>query len=91
MKRINLSLPEIGLIGGTRAALGVGVGLLLADRLGASERRAIGWTLLGIGLITTVPILAQLLASDQSPRTPRSRLAELDDERPASYPAGSPG
>jgi len=57
MDRTPLSLPEIGLIAGTRAMFGAGVGLLLADRLSNEQRRAVGWTLLAVGAITTVPIL----------------------------------
>ncbi len=57
MNRTPLSLPEIGLIAGTRAMFGAGLGLLLADRLSNEQRRAVGWTLLAVGAITTVPIL----------------------------------
>ena len=65
MNRIPLSFPEIGIIGGTRAALGAGVGLLLAGRLNTDQRRAVGWTLLAIGAITTIPILAQLFRAQR--------------------------
>ena len=47
MRRTPLSIPEIAIIGGTRAALGAGVALLLGDRLNHDERRAVGWTLDG--------------------------------------------
>ena len=60
MDRTPLSIPEIAIIGGTRAALGAGLGLLLADRLSDDQRRAVGWTLFGVGVITTVPIALQL-------------------------------
>src|SRR5436853_103750 len=43
-----VTLPELGLIAGTRALLGAGVGLLLADRLDPGQRRAVGWTLLAV-------------------------------------------
>lgn len=56
MRTTHLTLPELGLIAGTRAALGAGLGLLLADRLPERERRAVGWTLLTIGAITTIPL-----------------------------------
>ncbi len=71
MERTPLSLPEISLIAGTRAALGAGVALLLADRLTSEQRRAVGWTLLGIGAITTAPIAVQLYKSTREPSNQR--------------------
>jgi hypothetical protein len=88
MQRRPLSLPEIGLIAGTRAALGAGIGLLIADRLEPEARRAVGWTLFAVGAITTVPILAQLLSTPKEIYDGGSPLNELDNERPLSYPAG---
>ena len=49
------------MIAGTRAALGAGVGLLLADHLSAEQRRAVGWTLLAVGVVSTVPLAAGVL------------------------------
>jgi hypothetical protein len=49
------------LVAGTRVALGVGLGLLLAGRMNCPERRALGWTLFGIGALSTFPILADVL------------------------------
>jgi len=61
MKERNLTLPEIGLIAGTRVALGVGIGLLISDRLNKDQRKAAGWALFGVGVLTTVPIVAGIL------------------------------
>jgi hypothetical protein len=63
MNRVPLSIPELALISGTRAALGAGVGLLLADRLSDDQRRAVGWALVGVGVVTTIPIAVQLFGS----------------------------
>src|SRR5437764_234719 len=41
MRERNLTIPEIILIGGTRAALGAGLALLLSDRLNRDQRRAV--------------------------------------------------
>lgn len=65
MKRKSLALPEIGLIAATRAAAGAGIALLLADRLKDGTRKAVGWTLLGVGALTTIPILIQLLSTEE--------------------------
>jgi len=56
MKERSLTLPEIGLIAGTRVALGVGIGLLISDKLKKDQRRGAGWALLGIGILSTIPL-----------------------------------
>jgi hypothetical protein len=61
MKERRLTLPEIGLIGGTRGMLGAGIALLLADRLNDDQRKAIGWTLFLVGAISTVPLAITVL------------------------------
>ena len=61
MKKAELALPEIALIGGTRLLLGAGLALLLADRLGREQRRAVGWTLFLIGALSTIPLAADVL------------------------------
>jgi hypothetical protein len=55
MTKLNLNFPTFGFIVATRAALGVGIGLLLADRIPADRRRKIGALLVSIGAATTIP------------------------------------
>jgi hypothetical protein len=55
MKTLEFNLPTFGFVVMTRALLGVGVGLLVSDRLPKEQRRAIGLTLLLVGAATTVP------------------------------------
>ena len=61
MKKAELSLPEIALIGGTRGMLGAGIALLLADKLNQGQRKAIGWTLFLVGAISTIPLAVEVL------------------------------
>lgn len=61
MKKRELTLPQLALIAGTRGMLGAGLGLLLAGRLDDDTRRAVGWTLVLVGAVTTVPLLMQVL------------------------------
>jgi hypothetical protein len=61
MRETRISIPELGLVAGTRAALGAGLGLLLADRLTMEQRRAVGWTLLLVGAVTTIPLAFEVL------------------------------
>jgi len=60
MTKLILNIPTFGLIVGTRAALAFGVGLLVADRIPARKRRALGLTLVMIGATTTVPAVMAL-------------------------------
>ena len=62
MIETQVSLPELGLVAGTRAALGFGLGLLMADRWSQDQRRAIGWTLFAVGAITTVPLALEVFS-----------------------------
>jgi len=56
MIKTELTLPELGLLVGTRGMLGLGIGLLCAHRLSRDRRVAAGWTLAAIGAITTIPL-----------------------------------
>ena len=62
MKERGLTIPEIILIGGTRVALGVGIGLLVADKFSSDERKGAGWALFAVGALTTIPIAINVLA-----------------------------
>jgi hypothetical protein len=57
-----VTIPEVMLIAGTRVALGVGIGLLISDQLNEDQRKAAGWALLAVGVLTTIPIARGLLA-----------------------------
>jgi hypothetical protein len=72
MRETQLTLPEIGLIAATRGMLGAGVGLLLADHLPQSVRKPVGWTLLSLGVLSTVPLALTVLG--------RSRRCEVHPE-----------
>ncbi len=63
MKNVLLNLPTFGFIVSTRAALGVGIGLLLSERLPARRRRAIGTTLIAVGAATTIPAAISVVRS----------------------------
>jgi hypothetical protein len=56
MKEIRITVPELMLVAGTRAILGIGIGLLLADRLSNGQRKGAGWALALVGALTTFPL-----------------------------------
>jgi H+/gluconate symporter-like permease len=65
MKKLEVTLPDLALIVGTRAMFGAGLALLLADKLQKDQRKAIGWTLTLVGVVTTIPLAINfLLRSD---------------------------
>jgi hypothetical protein len=72
MKERSLTIPEIGLIAGTRVALGAGIGFLLSGRLSRDARKGAGWALLGVGLFTTIPIVLHVLGKGSGAEGPIS-------------------
>ena len=65
MRESRLTLPELAMVAGTRAMLGAGIALLLADRLRDDQRRAIGWTLVVVGVATTIPLGIEVLGKSR--------------------------
>jgi len=73
MKRLVLNLPTFGLAVATRAALGAGIGLLVADHLPRERRRKLGLALIAIGVVSTAPIVRAVLHE-----TNEARIETLD-------------
>jgi hypothetical protein len=67
MKTYQVSVPEIALVAVTRGMAGAGAGLLLANFLRPDTRRTLGWSLLAIGALTTIPIAMALLGTREPP------------------------
>lgn len=61
MKKVQIPLPELGLIAATRGMLGAGVGLLLADRMSGKRRTVVGRILLAVGAVSTIPLVVDVL------------------------------
>jgi hypothetical protein len=55
-KETKITLPKLGLIAATRGMLGTGIGLLTSSHLKDTRRKTLGWTLLGIGVLSTIPL-----------------------------------
>ena len=67
MKTYNVTVPEIAIVAATRGIAGVGAGLLVAGLLRPDTRRTLGWTLLAIGALTTIPIAMALFGKREHP------------------------
>ena len=70
MRHVDLPLHELAFVAGTRGMAGAGLALLLADYLKPETRRTVGWTLLAMGAISTVPIAVSV--ARRSRRLPAS-------------------
>lgn len=56
LKERSITLPELILIAGTRAAIGLGVGLLVKEKLNKDQRRGAGLALVILGGLSTIPL-----------------------------------
>lgn len=53
--KVEIPVRWLGFVVGTRAALALGVGLLLANRMTPDSRRRIGMALVAFGAVSTIP------------------------------------
>jgi hypothetical protein len=67
VRKLEVAIPEVAFVAGTRALAGAGIGLLVSEYLDRDTRRALGWTLLAVGIATTVPIAASLIGRTRRP------------------------
>ena len=64
-KEIKVSVAELALLAATRGAIGAGLGLLLANKLSARQRRVVGLPLFIGGILSTIPIARRLFGKEK--------------------------
>jgi hypothetical protein len=74
MREHRITFPELAAIAATRGMLGVGIGLLTAERLRTHTRHTVGWTLLMIGAISTIPLALRQILRERELRGANSVL-----------------
>ncbi|HEY2515484.1 MAG TPA: hypothetical protein VGI39_31670 [Polyangiaceae bacterium] len=79
MKETTLSVPELGLVAVTRAILGMGVGLLVAKKLSDAQRKPLGWAMVAIGAVTTIPLALEVFGGKRV--QPVEKEPELEVEK----------
>jgi hypothetical protein len=62
-RKLVLTIPEIAFIAATRGALGFGAGLLLSPKFNEAKRRAVGMSLIAVGVATTIPAARRLFGN----------------------------
>jgi hypothetical protein len=68
MKTVNLTIPELVLIAATRGMLGAGVALLFSHRLNETQRKTAGTILATIGLLSTIPLMCEVMGKSKQSR-----------------------
>jgi hypothetical protein len=76
MRSVTLPFPSFAFIVATRAALGVGLGLLASRRIPENRRRAVGATLVALGAATTIPAIYQVVRGRRRSRSRRAAIAQ---------------
>lgn len=75
------NLPVTGIVALSQAAVGFGVGLLLADKLGRNARQRTAIALIGAGAATILPLVAGIVSNvnnrPDSSRRVRQQLASI--------------
>jgi len=61
MKTYPVTLLQLGLLTGTRAIAGLGLGLLLSGKVMPEQRKPFGWSVFGIGAALYLTLVADLL------------------------------
>lgn len=70
MREKAMTIPELMLIAGTRAALGAGLGLLVAGKLNHDTRKGAACALLLVGILSTIPIVLGILEKPKVSEVP---------------------
>lgn len=82
--KLDLSFPLLAMFGVTRGMAGIGLGLLLADRVGRKRRGRLGAILFGVGAASTIPLIATAIR-----RSRRMEAATMRESTNAVYPPES--
>lgn len=70
MVTTTVSVSKVGALAATRAALGLGVGLLIAERLEPRRRRIVGGVLMTVGVLSTAPLVRAFIHGIDAPVAP---------------------
>jgi hypothetical protein len=77
MMQRTITLPELALIAGTRVAFGIGLGLLVSERLNNDTRHGAGWALVAVGVLSTIPLVVGVLGEEPEIRRSGRRMTRL--------------
>jgi hypothetical protein len=82
LEKFGENLPVTGIVALSQAAVGFGVGLLLADRFGESARQRTAIALIGAGAATILPLVAGIVTHvNNRPDSSRRMRQQLEGIR----------
>jgi len=82
LNKFSENLPVSGTIGLTQAVAGLGLGLLIADKLSGETRRRAGSVLLVAGALALAPVIASVVSRVRNrPHSTRRAQRQLDSIR----------
>lgn len=82
LEKFGENLPVTGIIALSQAAVGFGVGLLLADKFGNSARQRTALALIGAGAATVLPVVAGIVTQiNNRPESSRRMQRQLEGIR----------
>jgi hypothetical protein len=82
LEKFGENLPASGVIAFSQAAIGLGAGLLAADRMGQSARRTTSAILLGAGVAALIPVVIGIASRiSHRPGSRRSMSRRLESIR----------
>lgn len=84
LKERKVTVPELILVAGTRAAVGVGVGLLLKEKLNKDQRRGAGLALVILGGLSTIPLVLEIFSEKNHQRKAGNDGKEIDTQMKCS-------
>jgi len=80
MREVPLTIPEVGMINITRFIIGTGAGLLLAGKLDNKARKAVGFALVTVGSLFSIPVGIAFMGKL---RGSQGQIREISDTRAA--------
>jgi len=84
LNKFGENLPVTGVVALSQAAVGFGIGLLLADKLGNTARQRTALALIGAGAATVFPIVAGIVSNvNNRPDSSRNIRRQLEGIRRA--------
>ena len=84
LNKFGENLPVTGIVAFSQAAVGFGIGLLLADKIGQTARQRTAIALIGAGAATIFPLVYGIVANvSNRPNSSRSIRRQLEGIRRA--------